>query len=136
MSDSSCPHSQTFKLRRLAKLLLEPLPLGNVSGDKRSRWCGTVPTNRGDRQGYPDRLAILVETKGLKMVNALSTAELLQDFGLSGGASARKQKCDIAADCFFGRIPVHSRGGRVPGKNSSIQVRANDRIVGAIDDLR
>src|SRR5262249_47775319 len=70
----------------------------------------------------------------MKVIDALAAADFRQNFRLFADPIRRHQFRDRLTDHFFGRVPEYPLSGGVPTLHDSIEILADNRIVGRGDD--
>src|SRR6185295_13472144 len=89
---------------------------------------------RRDRDRYIDLAAVLADTHGLEVIDALAAAKLLEDFGFFVEAIGRKEFRDGIADHFLGGVSEHAGGRWIPAADDAVEILGDNCVVGGVDD--
>jgi hypothetical protein len=68
------------------------------------------------------------------MLDAFAARNFPQNLGDFIGTIARRQDRDVLSDRLFRRVAVNALGSLVPTGDSAVQVFADDRVLGGIDN--
>src|SRR5207302_6117732 len=107
----------------------------DVTPDRR---CADDPpllvADGGDGHRNGDPLPIFVYAKSLVVVDALASAQALEDGHELVGVVGWNEDRDIASDRFFGPVAVDALGPPVPTDDGAVERLADDRVVRRFDD--
>ena len=118
-------------LLRLPKMILGALLCCNVTSDDRCSNNRSRSVAQGsDRYGYVQVLAILADARRLIMLDVLASADSRQDYLDLVRLVPRHHNRDRLAQHFLLCISIDLLGTLVPGSDDSIQIFAQDRILG------
>ena len=133
MVAATLPVAATFL--SLEKGELEGLPRGDVSKDLGGAddLAGVV-TNGRDAEGDIEAPAILAETNGFEVIDALAGANPGEDDGLVGLQLVRDDGEDGGADHLLTGVSKDAGGGGIPTGDPAGEVLADDGVVGGFDD--
>src|SRR5579884_1918865 len=109
--------------------------LGNVAGDLGSADDFAVRVlNRRDGERNVEQRAVFSAANGFEMIDALSPPQSREDLRLLIQAIWRNEHGDRFAHGFFRRVAEHPLRAFVPAHDDAVQIFADDRIVGGVDD--
>ena len=91
--------------------------------------------DRGDGQGDVDANAVFADALRLVGVDPLAAPDAVEDLLLLAFAVVGDQEGDVSSDRLRLRVAVEAHRTGVPGGDDSVEVLAQDRIVGAFDHL-
>src|SRR6185369_7859900 len=112
---------------------------GFARGDVAKNFCGAddltgVVANRRDAERDVEAPAILAETNGFEVINALACANSGEDDGLVAMQFLRDDGEDGGADHLLTGVSKDAGGGGIPTGDPAGEVLADDGIVGGFDD--
>ena len=114
-----------------------PFLPGNVAGDFRgANDFAAGFLDRRNRQGYFNPRPILALANGFIMVNPFTAANPVQNSGLFIHPIRRHQDGDRAPDDFLRLITKNSFRAAIPTGDDSLQIFADDGIIGGFHNGR
>src|SRR4029077_4090556 len=125
--------AQSF--RALAERLFRSLALGDVAPDLRGADDCTFSVRRGrNRQRNIDQAAVLMPAHGLVVVDGFTAADARENSRLLVEPIRRNQDGDRPADALRGFVSEQALGPAIPGPDDSVEILADDGVVGGFDD--
>ena len=89
-----------------------------------------------DRHGDGQDGAILAAADGVEMHDRVAPGDPPQHFVFVGVAIDRNNDADRASDGLARGIPEETLRSAVPGRNDTVEIGADDGVVGRVDDRR
>jgi hypothetical protein len=78
--------------------------------------------------------SILVQAYGFVVVDELAASDAVENFELLAAPISWDQYLNRLADDFLGRVPEELFRSPVPGSDGPVEIDAQDRIVGCLND--